>query len=143
MNLTILRRIFFTPYLTGLIAVFLFSFTAISCKKDATVVEPAACLTCDRDKLLGTYTVTKGCTLLGIAPGDPANITAGSANNAIVIDGDINATVSGSSFTLVKQTIGGYVLSGNGSLGGKSLTMTLTFTQGTSSSSCNLTFEKQ
>lgn len=143
MNLTMLRKALFTPYFMGLITVLFFSFTAISCKKDVAVVEPAACLTCDRDKLLGAYIVTKGCTLLDIKPGLPSNITAGSANNAIIIDSDINATVSGSSFTLVKQIINGYVLSGNGSLGGKSLTMTITLTQGTSSSSCVVTFEKQ
>lgn len=118
------------------------SFTAISCKKDATVVTPA-CETCDRDKFLGTYTVSKGCTVLGIDPGDFSNITAGSANNAIVIDGSINATVNGSSFTIIKQTISGVVLSGSGNLSGKTMTMTLTLTQGTSSSSCNVTFDKQ
>lgn len=143
MNLTMLRKALFSPYFMGLIAVFFCSATAISCKKDATVVEPTVCLTCDRDKLLGTYTVTKGCTNLGINAGDYSNITAGSANNGVVIDGDINATVSGSSFTIVKQTISGVVLSGSGGLSGKSLTMTVTLTQGTSSSSCNLTFEKQ
>ncbi len=131
------------PYILGAIVAFALSFTAISCKqKEAETVVPA-CLTCDRDKITGTYTISKGCTLLGIDVGDFSNITAGSANNAIVIDGNINATVSGSSFTIVKQTISGVVLSGSGALSGKVLTMTLTLTQGTSSSSCNLTFDKQ
>jgi hypothetical protein len=120
---------------------FTLSFTAMSCKKEAAV-DPV-CNTCARDKFLGTYTVSKGCTLLGISPGDFSNVTAGSADNAIVIDGDINATVSGSSFTIIKQTISGVVLSGSGSLSGKVMTMTLTLTQGTSSSSCTLTFDKQ
>ena len=129
------------PYFMGAVVAFMLSFTAISCGKEDTVAPESP--TAARDKFLGTYSVTKGCTLLGIDAGDFSNITSGSANNAIVIDGDINATVSGSNFTIVKQTISGVVLSGNGALSGKTMTMTLTLTQGTSSSSCSLTFEKQ
>jgi hypothetical protein len=130
------------PYFMGAIAAFMLSFTAISCvEKDDPVVPESP--TAARDKFLGTYSVTKGCTLLGISTGDYSNITSGSANNAIVIDGDINATVSGSNFTIIKQTISGVILSGSGSLSSKTMTMTLTLTQGTSSSSCTLTFEKQ
>ncbi len=142
MHLFFPKKTQWSPYFMGIIAAFLLSSSVISCKKEAdpVVIENP---TAARDKLLGTYTVTKGCTLLGINPGDFSNITSGSANNAIIIDGDINATVSGSNFTIIKQTISGIVLSGNGSLSGKTLTMTLTLTQGTSSSSCTLTFEKQ
>jgi hypothetical protein len=121
----------------------LFALTSIgtySCKKDEVVAENP---TAARDLFLGTYNVSRGCTVLGIDAGDFTNITAGSASNAIVIDGSINATVSGGSFTMVKQTINGVVLSGSGGLSGKTLTMTLTLTQGTSSTSCNLTCDKQ
>jgi hypothetical protein len=130
------------PYFMGAIVAFMLSFTAISCggKDDPVVPENP---TAARDKFLGTYSVTKGCTILGITTGDYSNITSGAANNAIVIDGNINATVSGSNFTIIKQTISGTVLSGSGALNGKTMTMTLTLTQGTSSSSCALTFEKQ
>ena len=123
-------------------SVFVLFLLLSACKPDPVVVEPT-CPTCPRDKFLGTYSVTKGCTLLGIDTGTPTNITAGAADNGIAIDGDIQATVSGTSFSIVKQTINSVVLSGNGGLSGKTLTMTLTLTQGTSSSSCNLTFEKQ
>jgi hypothetical protein len=126
----------------SILCAFTLSFTAISCKKEAAVVE-TPCPTCERDKFTGAYLVSKGCTLLSINVGDGLNVTAGSANNAIVIGGDINATVSGSSFTIIKQTLSGVVLSGSGSLSGKTMTMTLTLTQGTSSSSCTLTFDKQ
>jgi hypothetical protein len=141
LSMSLIKKVF-TPYFIVFASLFTLTFTVISCKKDTPTPEPA-CLTCERDKFLGTYTVSKGCTVLGISVGDFSNITAGSANNAIVIDGDINATVSGSGFTIVKQTISGLVLSGSGNLSGKTMTMTVTLTQGTSSSSCSLTFDKQ
>jgi hypothetical protein len=115
-------------------------FNSSCTKKEETV---AACDTCARDKFLGTYNVTKGCTILGIDPGDFSNISAGSANNAISIDGAFDATVSGSSFTIVKSNVGGTVISGSGSLSGKTLTMTITGTVSSSSINCNLTLEKQ
>jgi hypothetical protein len=119
---------------------FIGTVTFFSCKKEATVV---ACDTCARDKFLGTYSVTKGCTVMGIDPGDAINITAGAANNGLSLDGTLDATVSGSSFTIVKSNQSGAIISGSGNLSGSNLTMTITGSVGSSSVNCNLTLEKK
>jgi hypothetical protein len=89
--------------------------------------------TYERDALIGSYsvsgTIACGVTAGGTVSGSSLTITASTASTSKIVVAvfgvSLTCTVSGSSFTIDNQTVSGFDYTGNGSVNGNTINLTI------------------